>query len=340
MSKEDKVKQQNGQEKELLSVIVPVYNARPYLERCVKSIEKQSYSPVEVILVDDGSRDGSLELCTLLAEKYGNIRVFSKQNGGAASARNMGMKYAAGSFIAFVDADDYVEPEMYSEMLQCLVQNRAQIACCGKVRHLPDGAQRQDCVLDQPACFSQTEALRRFFSADGLEESVCDKVFSASVIKDVRFREGSVCEDILFAYESLLRAQRVCHVGQAAYYHYCCNNQHSASTGLFSEQSRAQLEYPRELYFRIKKDKPELISDARRYYLLRLLDCYVQIVLWPDSVEQGLRRGTTKEYYRNFWKLLIDKKVSSERKITALVYAFHLQKAAAWIGKRVRSKRK
>lgn len=98
------------------SIIIPVYNAENTLDRCLSSIINQKFDDYEIILVNDGSKDGSLNVCNGFAEKYKNIKVFDKSNGGAASARNVGLDHASGDFILFVDSDDYVEKNYFSEL--------------------------------------------------------------------------------------------------------------------------------------------------------------------------------------------------------------------------------
>ena len=100
----------------LISVIVPVYNIMDYLPRCVQSLGQQTYRNLEILLVDDGSTDGTGQLCDRLAAQDGRIRVLHKENGGTSSARNMGIEKALGEFLGFVDSDDYVEPDMYMQL--------------------------------------------------------------------------------------------------------------------------------------------------------------------------------------------------------------------------------
>lgn len=102
---------------EKLSVIVPVYNAEKYLDRCIQSIINQTYSNIELLLVDDGSKDSSAKICDDYALTDKRIRVFHKENGGVSSARNMGLDMATGYYVAFVDADDYLFPKAYESLI-------------------------------------------------------------------------------------------------------------------------------------------------------------------------------------------------------------------------------
>ena len=112
----------------LISVIVPVYNTEKYLERCVKSLIQQTYRNIEIILVNDGSMDKSFEICKKLQEKYKNIILINKKNGGLSSARNAGIEVANGEYIAFLDSDDWVTQDCYEYMLNLAVTNNAEIA--------------------------------------------------------------------------------------------------------------------------------------------------------------------------------------------------------------------
>ena len=120
-----------GQEK-LLSVIVPVYNVETYLPRCVDSILQQSYENMEVILVDDGSQDGSGKICDEYAARDSRVKVIHKENGGLSSARNAGLDTAAGEYLTFVDSDDWIEPDAYCPMIALLEENNAALVCGGR----------------------------------------------------------------------------------------------------------------------------------------------------------------------------------------------------------------
>ena len=116
----------------LITIIVPVYNIMEYLPRCVYSITAQTYRNLELILVDDGSTDGTGALCDKLAAEDERIRVFHKENGGSSSARNLGLSHAKGAYIGFVDSDDYVEPDMYERLLRGIQNYQVLVAQIGR----------------------------------------------------------------------------------------------------------------------------------------------------------------------------------------------------------------
>ena len=113
----------------LLSVIVPVYNIkREYLERCIASICNQTYKNLEILLVDDGSTDGSGAVCDEFAKKDERIRVFHKENGGSSSARNLGIENATGEYLGFIDSDDFIEPDMYELLAEAIQKHQVKMA--------------------------------------------------------------------------------------------------------------------------------------------------------------------------------------------------------------------
>lgn len=114
----------------LLSIIIPVYNCEKYIGRCIESVIRQTYTNLEIILVDDGSNDKSLSICEEYAEKDSRIKVIHKSNGGVSSARNCGIKACTGDYIGFIDSDDYIDETMYEELLNALLRNNTQISMC------------------------------------------------------------------------------------------------------------------------------------------------------------------------------------------------------------------
>lgn len=126
-----------GKENKKLSVIVAVYNVESYLDRCIGSIAGQSYANMEIILVDDGSTDGSAAMCDAWAERDSRIKVIHKKNGGAGYARNSGLDEATGDYVAFVDSDDWLEPGMYARLMDEAVTNDMDCVYCGFRQQLP-----------------------------------------------------------------------------------------------------------------------------------------------------------------------------------------------------------
>ena len=117
-------------EHRLCSIIVPVYNVKDYLDECFKSILRQSYKNYEVIIVDDGSTDGSSEICDYYASNYLNFKVIHEKNAGVSCARNAGLRTCRGDYISFLDPDDIIEDRFLGDMISCIQENKVDISCC------------------------------------------------------------------------------------------------------------------------------------------------------------------------------------------------------------------
>ena len=117
--------------KPLLSIIVPCYNVASFLPRCIESLIKQTYFNVEILLIDDGSTDDTPILCDQYAKVDSRVKVIHQENHGSSASREIGLKHIKGDFVTFVDADDWVHPDMYSIMTQDLIESKEDIAQCG-----------------------------------------------------------------------------------------------------------------------------------------------------------------------------------------------------------------
>lgn len=178
----------------LISVIVPVYNAEQYLDECVQSIVNQTYSNLEIILVDDGSPDRCPDLCDKWARCDDRIKVIHKHNGGASSARNAALDIAAGEYIGFVDSDDYIDRTMYEELFNLIQSGMSNASCC--VIHRFNS--NSNCVKANnfAECieYNAIDAVNAMF-INKTDTSVCNKLFVSSAFAGIRFPEGETNEE-------------------------------------------------------------------------------------------------------------------------------------------------
>lgn len=205
----------------LISVIVPVYNVKPYLERCFRSIINQSFRNLEIILVDDGSTDGSGILCDELAEQDRRVRVIHKLNGGLGSARNAGMDASEGEILSFVDSDDWIEPGMYTAMVTLMEKDRSQIAACGIQRVTENGSiSYYNDHLEERAVYSREAALRELPKNERLSNSMCNKLFRRETMEGLRIDEQIAYEDNPFTPRCIARAERVSYTAHPFYCYF------------------------------------------------------------------------------------------------------------------------
>ncbi len=182
---------------QIVSIIVPAYNERPYLKRCVESILYQTYRNIEIILVDDGSNDGTNELCDQLKYNDSRIKVIHKLNGGLSSARNAGLKIATGDYITFIDSDDYVDSDYIEYLLKAANNTGMPVIQCNYRRTYEDGnsnfQQYKEIILH-----GQNEILRSLLVTFELNTMAWAKLYKSSIFRQTRFMEGRNNEDTIF----------------------------------------------------------------------------------------------------------------------------------------------
>lgn len=195
-----------------LSVIVPVYRAEKFLDQCVKSILNQTFSDLELILVEDGSPDCSGALCDCLAEKDPRIRVIHQKNAGVSAARNRGLSMAEGDYVGFVDSDDWIAPHMYASLLEDVCSSNGEIACCDGMYVREDGTRKEDSLSGLAAdCVLN----RRDLTPDLLIElacSACYRIYRKEFLQEheIEFPVGlKISEDRIFNLYAMGYASRI-----------------------------------------------------------------------------------------------------------------------------------
>ncbi len=182
----------------LLSIIVPVYNAERTLVRCVESILNQTLDSIELILVNDGSKDSSGQICDKFATQDMRVKVVHKENGGAASARNLGLDYATGEYIGFCDADDYLELDMYKTLLSIMQEkNLSTIECLANVYNEAGDIIEHEDESRKLQIISEEEAIKKIYLRTG-GVSLGTRVTKAKYIQNIRIPEGKRVEDFYF----------------------------------------------------------------------------------------------------------------------------------------------
>ena len=199
----------------LISVIIPVYKVELYLKQCVESILIQTYSNIEIILVDDGSPDSCPQICDEYARKDYRIKVIHKSNGGLSDARNAGLDRAKGQYYAFIDSDDYIQDNTIEIMLNAVKKNKSEIAICNMIRFLEEGETLQFyCPTDHEVLY---QGKQRYKTLN--QPSVCNKLFEAKLFEGIRFPKGKYYEDTFVYHEVLYRANNIVLTGTDSYWY-------------------------------------------------------------------------------------------------------------------------
>ena len=245
-----------------ISVIVPVYNVEAYLPKCVESILAQTYKNLEIILVEDGTKDASGSICDEYAKKDPRIKVIHKENGGLSSARNAGMDIAKGDYFGFVDSDDWIEPEFYETLLSAALKYDADLVCGG--RYDVDGITGEKTVglcHKKEECISAMEMLGRVFTWDGCDSAAWDKLYRRHLFDEVRYPLGMYSEDSAIFYKLMEQANRVALVPRPMYNYL--HRENSITTAKLTEKTFHYPGHTEKIYPYIRERHPEIEQQAR-----------------------------------------------------------------------------
>lgn len=208
----------------LVSIIIPVYNSEKWLKSCLNSILNQSYHNLEVILIDDGSKDNSAYICDDYEKKDSRVRVIHKKNEGVSIARNCGINTAKGEYIQFVDSDDIIHPQMTEQMVKIISEKKADVVMCGflaiKEKEMLE-YRFQDLSEVKVGEMTQKQALQNIITNEGFRGFPWNKMFRKEVLdvnEEIRFDPKiAICEDLLFCCEYLSKVKNVVYINEKLY---------------------------------------------------------------------------------------------------------------------------
>ena len=259
-------------EQPLISIIVPVYNVSKYLRECLDSVCAQEGINSEIIVVDDGSTDGSGEICDEYAGKYANLKVIHKQNGGLASARNAGLDVMNGDYVGFVDSDDYIAADMYKILLQAMTKNESKVACCSYTRVIGGKLDMMEKPVSAPAILVGHDIIRSLLLNKEMIYAAWNKLYDAKLFKEVRFpKENLPSEDMPCIYKILKSVDKVVYVGVAKYYYRLVMT--SITKKEFTSKNMSTLYYNMEICDDVKINMP----DLRKESVFSLVQCAVSV---------------------------------------------------------------
>lgn len=205
----------------LISIIVPFYNADKYLDRCIHSILAQTYEQCELILINDGSSDNSLNICQAFVASNENIRLLSQANSGVSAARNSGLRVAKGEYVMFVDSDDYMFPQMCEIMIKAIAEKNADLVVCGTTETW-GGLWVPDRDVDYQTLDSFKKDFIEHLNSELLSPP-WNKIYRRELIKDMFNTSISLGEDLVFNLNYLKNCQRVSFIRSAPFYHEKAN---------------------------------------------------------------------------------------------------------------------
>lgn len=310
----------------LISVIIPVYKAEKYIERCICSILRQTFQNIEVILVDDGSPDKSGEICDMWALKDKRIKVIHQKNAGAGAARNAGLRVAKGEYIGFVDSDDWIEPQMYEVMYNAIEKYSADVGMCNISSRTEFSMHESYDSRKFPfELKNQEEMLSIFFRIHGEKGilSVCRRLIHKSVLKDFMFVEGTISEDVSAAYYFIVHSQRTV-VTNFSFYNYY-NNKKGVTKSPVTMKDIEYIEAFKQILCDVKSRVPKFERYAYMNYIRANYTILSKMDLFGyDSNDQNLnnKHKELKQIVRKNFYSLLKWPMPISRKLLLLYVAF------------------
>ena len=274
----------------LISVIVPIYNVEDYLHRCVDSIRNQSYTNLEIILVDDGSPDNCGKICDEYAEKDNRVVVVHRKNGGLSAARNSGINICKGEYIGFVDSDDCIHPQMYELLFKDIKKNNTILSFCQPNMCHNQVVKHVD-INEETICYNSSFILKKALVED-IWWSACSKLYHKSIFNMIRFPEGRTNED----YPTTVQIFDYCEtiaVNFNKLYNYCLRTG-SITRSTFNIRKFDRIESAKDVYEYMQEHHPELVEPAQR----NLLASCIGLLINLTKVKTNLYKEKKQMIYR------------------------------------------
>lgn len=302
---------------DLVSIVVPVYNVENYIDQCLESLIGQTYQQLEILLIDDGSTDGSLAKCQNWVNRDNRVRCIHRENGGLAAARNTGLDNSSGSYICFVDSDDWIEPTMIECMVGNLVQTDSDISIIGSRYAYENGSFETNYIPNVKMTLSKGQAFKYINMPGYFGVGVWDKLYKKELFEGLRFPEQvRRSEDCRLTYHLLKEAERICYTSD------CLYNYRQRSASLSNNNpyiSREPADAALDMLRYVEDHYPEMATYARYGYMRAATGVY-NALLQSHSFRCPAEWGSFEKEIRHFLnesypELLRSTEVTMSRKV-------------------------
>lgn len=310
----------------LITVIVPVYNIIEYLPRCVRSITGQTYKNLEIILVDDGSTDGTDKLCDELGAEDARIKVLHKENGGSSSARNLGLKYATGEYIGFIDSDDYIDSDMYERLYDGISRYNVQIAQIGRDEIDPEGMRLPNICEPpvSPICIESEDFMRELLMHRG-DCSFCTKLIDRRLLceEDNPFPVGRLNEDFELLVRLLPKIDRILSLpGQTYHVFYRIgSNSRKADKDSFSRVFGDCVDNADRVAVIVEENYPSLGAEALRFGVFQRIEYLLHIPISHMTKDNEQYRDIVRWMRKNLFRGLGNRCLTVKNKCYHIIFA-------------------
>ena len=305
-------------EEKLVSIIVPIYNVEKYLDRCISSILNQSYRNLEIILVDDGSTDGSREICDTYARKDNRVKVIHQENQGVATARNAGLDGCRGDFISFVDSDDYIHPDFIKYLYTKLIETDSDICMCNYITTDEWDYSNKIDWNKKVDVYNAHQLLDLFYSDMHCNIIMLwNKIVKRECISDIRFDDGYINEDEGTSFKFIYKARRIVFCEEVLYYYF---SREKSITGAPYDTKRLDILKAFENRMRFYKEHGEQSFFNREcmFYLSEILTNYYKVHKLLENNREILQE--LKKKYDNTYKVADKSEWGFSRKLMYKVF--------------------
>jgi len=307
----------------LITVIVPVYNIKEYLPRCVASLTAQTYKNLEILLVDDGSTDGTGALCDELTMLDSRIRVFHKENGGSSSARNLALAEAKGEYLGFVDSDDYVDDTMYERLYQGIVTYGVKVAQIGRDEIHQDGHKLPN-ICEPPAedtLIPHREFLKELLMHRG-DCSFCTKLFHRSILEGEQFPVGVLNEDFHLLVSLLERIGTIISLPGQTYHVFCREGSNTRKVTGFSRVFADNIDNADMVYDMVREmGDEELLFIAFRFGIFQRIDYMLHIPIEEMRKDNAFYQKTVRYLRKKWWESMKNRVLTKKNKCYHTLFA-------------------
>lgn len=307
-----------------VSIIVPVFNVKNYIKRCIESIINQTYSNIEIILVDDGSTDNSGNICDEYAKKDKRVKVIHKNNGGLSSSRNVGINISSGKYLCFIDSDDYIENDMIEYLYRGMKKYDVDIVSCGFSNIYTNGNKECITIPKEDIIYSKKEALDIHLLSGYIDDITCNKMFKKELYENIRYPEGYLYEDMITTYKLIDKANKVALCPESKYNY--CRRWDSIGGTKFNDKTLFLLKACDEAVEFVLEKYPELVNIK-----IAQVNWYIVVInkmILAKKVDKKLVK-TIKKMIKNIKKEIIKTEyLNKTRKFQILIfyYSFSLYK--------------
>lgn len=317
-------------EKDLVSIIVPIYNVEKYIEKCIISLINQTYKEIEIILVIDGSPDSSIEICRKYKEIDKRIKIINKKNGGLSDARNVGFENSNGNFILFVDGDDFIADDMVEFLLNQIKDYNSDISSCGFYMYYPQNNKPKENENDSNNKvfeMSREQALEMMLKKEyTFGWGAWNKLYKRELFKKVRYPYGKIYEDVGTTYKLILNSQKITYCAIPKYY-YVQNNNSITKTFAFNEKEVNRIEMCEQMVNEIwlKTDNKKLNHELNQFRISQYISV-CNVMIKSDTYCKKIIKKTQKLAFKYFIDIIKYSSLKLKMQAMIIMISFKLYK--------------